>query len=365
MDIDNHLSLSVNPRRVDSCEEETNVKISITGTGLSEMETIRYSDGTTVDYEPHTVEFYVQQSDVEADLDLLTSQNTGVNTDGDERRGTKDSTEAMAQITLGAASFLPVIGPAAGVGSLGLTLMDAMEDNNNAMKEYTMDTDEPYGEIGATYYIEEDDDDLYDNDVIYFGFSTEVQWTIPSEHRDDIHELEIGASIENEEASSYGSGTAYDYEYGAETDPITVELKNAEPTLEEEELQSDKDTYYTSDTSINDYIFPELSGLEISNPAGCTEATYQVELEYWTEWEDEWKPVESDIYHGEDWTESVGIKVPDHVSYEEVKFRYTVIYAEEKYGGWEIQDVWEGEVEVLANNDEDDDGPTPVSYDYG
>ena len=227
-DIDNHLSLSVNPRRVDSCEEETNVKISITGTGTSEMETIRYSDGTTVDYEPHTVEFYVQQSDVEADLDLRTSQNTGVNTDGDERRGTRDSTKAMAQITLGAASFLPVIGPAAGVGSLGLTLMDAMDDNNNALKEYTLGTNEPYGEMGATYYIEEDDDDLYDNEVIYFGFSTEVQWTIPSEHRDDIHELEIGASIENEEASSYGGGTAYEYEYGAETDPITVELKNAD-----------------------------------------------------------------------------------------------------------------------------------------
>ncbi|MFW5904554.1 MAG: hypothetical protein ACOCTK_03700 [Candidatus Saliniplasma sp.] len=378
-EIDNYLSLSVNPRRVDTCEEETNVKISITGTGFSEMDTIRYSDGTTVNYEPHTVEFYVQQSDVEADLNLNTARNTGVNTDGDERRGTKDSTMAMAQITLGAASFLPVIGPAAGVGGLGLTLMDAMNDRNNGMKEYTLGTGEPYGEIGATYYVEEEYEDLYDNEGIYFGFSTEVLWTIPSDHRDEIHELEIGASIENEEASRYGSGTAYDYEDGAETDPITVTLKNAEiESVESEENTESANLIMLStangekywDDNIDVTIVDEPESFESSDESDIPQYVIPP-IDVTVDWGDgdidtvyDWEPYDYNIwitgdptrtYHGEYIEKELSFSHTydlDNLDYEPgdtPEFEITI--TAESPGGWEMSESYDISIEYIDNDD--------------
>ena len=389
---DSEMSLTAHVDSLMSDETKNTINLHITATGAyrwNETSQVSINDdhegllnhiahiGTRDSFIEAQLIDYDGYNDDQFDVNVEQERTSAVNfTEGDDDGGTKEPSVWQkhagdaALLAANAAKVNPKVLLAVSAGSLIWDAVDGLTEtpSYDAPEDSTSGSG-LYDKVRQTWRHREDwpwdfDQPLERAHVV----SKRVQVNV---YRDN-HPLPDSATLEVSAKNILAAlnhdgditGGPIDGVEGAEAS-VEIPIRNAEPTLEEEELQSDKDTYYTSDTSINDYIFPELSGLEISNPAGCTEATYQVELEYWTEWEDEWKPVESDIYHGEDWTESVGIKVPDHVSYEEVKFRYTVIYAEEKYGGWEIQDVWEGEVEVLANNDEDDDGPTPVSYDYG
>ena len=139
---------------------------------------------------------------------------------------------------------------------------------------------------------------------------------------------------------------------GAETS-FEIEIKNAEPT-EVEELGTDADHYDAGEDS--SVVSPIFKDLKVTNPAQCTDVTYEVEIELRAGWTDGFETLTyAWITHDEELNKQVNIYVPEGTVNEEVDIRYSV-RTSDTYGGWELDPISRNSLFSVTNEETDDGG---------
>jgi len=139
---------------------------------------------------------------------------------------------------------------------------------------------------------------------------------------------------------------------GAETS-FEIEIKNAEPT-EVEQLDTDTDHYDAGEGS--SVVSPIFKDLKVTNPAQCTDVTYEVEIELRAGWTDGFETLTyAWITHDEELNKQVNIYVPEGTVNEEVDIRYSV-RTSDTYGGWELDPISRNSLFSVTNEETDDGG---------
>jgi len=178
--------------------------------------------------------------------------------------------------------------------------------------------------------------------------SSVLQVKFPTEELPDSATIEIGA--ENI-VSTWVDDEVTNPNVGAETS-LQIDIKNAEPS-EDKELDTDSYNYDAGDSS--SLISPVFDDLKVTNPAQCTDAVYEVEIEWQSDWDYGFETLTyAWITHGEELNKQVNINVPEGTEGASVDIRYTV-RALNTYGGWELDSVTHYDL-FIATNEETDDG---------
>lgn len=355
--VENHLSLSAYAKYVDSNNERTLVEIVISGVGYGEKHSYTDSAEDTHFWSPYAVELWAQQGDISHSTNLHVNSefHQGENTGGEVEEGDSFYPE-QAQLAMGAASFAPVIGNAIGATDFMLTAYDAAYDNNNKIIESPYSGSGPDAKAGCAWYIEEENETLYNDDGVAFVFSTQISWRIDADDREETHELEIGAKIDNKMYTIHNWGDSTSYDYGAEA-TVEITIKNARPELS---LDTDKDTYYTSDYTTSDdgpYIVSPKFDISLDNPAGDNTTKYDITMDikfdgssYETLTYFFYRDIDDDI------SQYITIEVPD--GYDgSVSIKFTVETRYERHGGWiETFEISESFDVVEDGRDDSDDG---------
>jgi len=351
-EIDNELALAAQIHTADQWDE-TAVTLDLTAIGYSEME--EYSSTFTNDWwEPYSVEIFAELGDdSQGDLDVIESQNAGLNVYGDEKEG-DDISDGQLQMALGAASLIPNVGPIFGVASLGLTVADAM--HNEGLDDY----DTHGSEIGAEWNVDTNGpyEELYNDDHIAFAFSTRFQWTIDDDL--DGHELEIGASITNihEHTNTFMPGIRTEKETGAEVDGLTLTVgEGEEPEMSGLENRDEVDDGETI-TKDTDGTLDYTEEIEIDN-IDPDDALAKVDIDWGdgsgqTEYIADDETLEVSNTYGNSGEYDIEIKAS--VGGDEEEIKYTLEHA---------GTTWLHIATYGAGTTDPDPYESPYSYDYG
>ncbi len=357
---DNYLALSAEvfkvsgPDDIDHPSDYTMIDLTVGVFGNSEF---YYQNSLTVDSllwaRPKAIEIEAILSEVpshNAHIDWDTSYSGGVNVGGDETP-TEDVDGYMENTIRESVTAVASEVPFVSWGITPLMLWGAVLEDLSDVK-YIQDIT---GSQGSGALIRQgwdiphpvlgDDEDLSE-DLIYkedlsftgvewyegtmnFTASSKITIRIPATHTEELS-VDISASIlmENNNNGNYTD------EWGAQTEDVTITIKNGEPSIISE-LSTDKAHYKTSDYG-KGFVRPIFQNLMITNTAGSMDAKYYVTIEYNADWTNDWKTLTSDndwITINQEFQKAFAINVPDGVKDQIVDIRYTVI-AFDEYGGW-------------------------------
>jgi len=184
--------------------------------------------------------------------------------------------------------------------------------------------------------------------------STMLYFELPTDDLPDEATLEISAK--NILGAADSQGEIIEYDDGAEAS-IEIPIKNARPELS---LDTDKDTYYTSDYTTSDdgpYIVSPKFDISLDNPAGDNTPKYDITMDikfddssYETLTYFFYRDIDDDI------SQYITIEVPD--GYDgSVSIKFTVETRYERHGGWiETFEISESFDVVEDGRDDSDDG---------
>lgn len=172
-----------------------------------------------------------------------------------------------------------------------------------------------------------------------------LYFELPTDDLPDKATLEISAK--NILGAAEQDGEIINFADGAEAS-VEIPIKNAEPT-EVEQLGTDADHYDAGEGS--SVVSPIFKDLKLTNPAQCTDVTYEVEIELRAGWTDGFETLTySWITHDEELNKQVNIYVPEGTVNEEVDIRYSVSTSD-TYGGWELDPISRNSLFSVTNEE--------------
>ncbi len=188
------------------------------------------------------------------------------------------------------------------------------------------------------------------NEPIEYQASIALDWNFDNSIFEDTDSAKIGITAKNIVGVI---GPNYDYETKGATSYVEIEIKNAEPT-EVEELVTDADHYDAGEHS--SVVSPVFKNLKVTNPAQCTDVTYEVEIKWRPDWKNSFETLTYAWFtHGEELNKQVNIHVPEGTEDASVDIRYTVSTSD-TYGGWEMDSVTHNNLFTVTNEEDDNGG---------
>ncbi|MFP4002003.1 MAG: InlB B-repeat-containing protein, partial [Thermoplasmata archaeon] len=276
------------------------------------------------------------------------SYNEGTNVGGEDQPNSYEDMNMPMENTVETTAKIIVEETPAGIPITAQEFVNAVKEDLSETKYI----EEKYGDEGSDakiiqkWDINRNQDDLvYEKRVIdedrhtkdvgtmNFSASTGLEWEIPDTYQSDCT-INLKASLLMEDNQN-GEITQ---EWGAITDTVSFTINNAEPQLDENEVAVTNQPVGASEDGDEYKLQPriEIGSGFLDNPAGCSDAEYNVTIKYSEDGNSPW--TDHYTYEGVNIGFSGVIEQDMYIDGQgklgSVYLRF-IVTAKDEYGGWE------------------------------